>query len=215
MRGRLGVHGDPAALSAWFGADAWLEPEPGGIVLFRFADGSVRRGEVEEVRRDRLLRWRWREHRGAGFGLELSDASTVCDRARADRGRDARADHRDRGGGRRALVPGGWRVMRRTNAVFQALADPTRREVLRSLSASGPSTLAELSSRMPISRQAVAKHLSVLAGAGLVAGVGEVRGRRYRVTPRPLADAMDWMVDVGAGWDERLARLKRQVESGS
>jgi uncharacterized protein YndB with AHSA1/START domain len=68
---------DPAALSAWFGADAWLEPEPGGLVLFRFADGSVRRGEVEEVRSDRLLRWRWREHRGVGFGRELGDASTV------------------------------------------------------------------------------------------------------------------------------------------
>ena len=103
--------------------------------------------------------------------------------------------------------------MRRTDAVFQALADPTRREVLRSLSSSGPSTLAELSARMPITRQAVAKHLGVLQDAGLVAGVGEVRGRRYRVTPRPLSDAMDWIVGVGAGWDERLARLKHQVES--
>jgi len=68
---------DPGALSAWFGADAWLEPEAGGIVLFRFADGSVRRGVVEEVDRARRLRWRWREHRGAGFSMELGDASTV------------------------------------------------------------------------------------------------------------------------------------------
>ena len=45
-------------------------------------------------------------------------------------------------------------------------------------------------------------------------GRGEVRGRRYELTPAPLADALGWMVDVGAGWDDRLARLKRQVEAG-
>jgi DNA-binding transcriptional ArsR family regulator len=101
----------------------------------------------------------------------------------------------------------------RTDAVFQALADPTRRQVLRALSSSGPSTLSELTSRMPVSRQAVAKHLLVLQDAGLVAGRGDNRGRRYQVTPRPFTDAMAWMVDVGADWDERLARLKRQVES--
>lgn len=103
--------------------------------------------------------------------------------------------------------------MREPDAVFQALADPTRRMVIRALSESGPATLAELTARMPVSRQAVAKHLAVLQDAGLVAGHGEVRGRRYEFTPRPFAEALGWMVDVGAGWDDRLARLKRQVES--
>ena len=68
---------DPAALSVWFGADAWLEPETDGRVSFRFADGSVRRGVVEQVERSRRLTWRWREHRGAGFSLEIGDASRV------------------------------------------------------------------------------------------------------------------------------------------
>jgi uncharacterized protein YndB with AHSA1/START domain len=68
---------DPAALSAWFGADAWMDPLEGGAVRFRFGDGSVRRGTVELVDRFRLIRWRWREHRGAGFGLELGASSTV------------------------------------------------------------------------------------------------------------------------------------------
>jgi DNA-binding transcriptional ArsR family regulator len=99
------------------------------------------------------------------------------------------------------------------DAVFQALADPTRRTLLRTLSASGPSTLTELSSVVPMSRQAVSKHLALLQDAGLVVARGEVRGRRYEFTPAPLADALGWMVDVGAGWDERLARLKRQVEA--
>ena len=103
--------------------------------------------------------------------------------------------------------------MSEPNAVFQALADPTRRAVLRTLSRSGPVTLSELSRRMPISRQAVTKHLALLQDAGLVVGHGEVRGRRYELTPGPLVDAMGWIADVGAGWDGRLARLKRQVES--
>ena len=99
------------------------------------------------------------------------------------------------------------------DAVFQALADPTRRTLLRTLSASGPSTLTELSSAVPMSRPAVSKHLALLQDAGLVVARGEVRGRRYEHTPAPLADALGWMVDVGAGWDDRLARLKRQVEA--
>jgi DNA-binding transcriptional ArsR family regulator len=99
------------------------------------------------------------------------------------------------------------------DGVFHALADPTRRAMIRALSESGPATLAELSSRMPVSRQAVAKHLALLRDAGLVAGRGEVRGRRYELRPDALSDAMGWMVDVGAGWEDRLSRLKRGVEA--
>jgi uncharacterized protein YndB with AHSA1/START domain len=68
---------DPGSLSAWFGADAWLEPAPGAAVRFRSADGSVRRGVVLEVERFVRLTWRWREHRGAGFGSSIGVASTV------------------------------------------------------------------------------------------------------------------------------------------
>jgi DNA-binding transcriptional ArsR family regulator len=99
------------------------------------------------------------------------------------------------------------------DVVFQALADPTRRRLLRTLSSTGPATLAELSADLPVSRQAVSKHLALLQDAGLVVGRGEVRGRRYELRPAPLADAMGWIVDVGAGWDDRLVRLKRQVEA--
>jgi uncharacterized protein YndB with AHSA1/START domain len=68
---------DPAALSAWFGADAWLEPSPDGRVRFRFADGSERRGVVEEVEPGRRLTWRWREMRGTGFGSAIGEPTTV------------------------------------------------------------------------------------------------------------------------------------------
>lgn len=102
--------------------------------------------------------------------------------------------------------------MSRSDQVFQALADPTRRALMRTLSEAGPSTLAELSSHVPVTRQAVSKHLVVLQDAGLVTGSGGIRGRRYELTPAPLTEAMGWMVDVGAGWDGRLARLKLDVE---
>jgi DNA-binding transcriptional ArsR family regulator len=97
--------------------------------------------------------------------------------------------------------------------VFEALADPTRRAVILALSERGPATLTELSAGLPVTRQAVSKHLALLREVGLVTPRGEVRGRRYELDPGPLADALGWMVDVGAGWDDRLLRLKRLVES--
>jgi DNA-binding transcriptional ArsR family regulator len=95
-------------------------------------------------------------------------------------------------------------------AVFAALADPTRREVVRSLAAQPGLTASSLAGELPMTRQAVAKHLSALSGAGLVQARREGRETRYTLTPAPLADAMEWMVDVGAQWDERLARLARR-----
>jgi DNA-binding transcriptional ArsR family regulator len=96
-------------------------------------------------------------------------------------------------------------------AVFQALSDPTRREVVRMLSQSGPVTATELAARLPVSRQAVAKHLSALSEAGLVASARAGREVRYRLTPRPMHDTMSWMATVGAEWDERLDALKRHL----
>jgi len=96
--------------------------------------------------------------------------------------------------------------------VFSALSDPTRRAVIRALSERGPQTLSELASELPVTRQAVAKHLATLEGAGLVEASGETRRRAYRLTPGPLSDAMDWIVVVGAEWDERLERLRRHVD---
>jgi DNA-binding transcriptional ArsR family regulator len=95
--------------------------------------------------------------------------------------------------------------------VFAALADPTRREVLRSLSERPELTASRLAGELPITRQAVAKHLAALQRAGLVEPHREGRETRYRLTPAPLADAMDWMAAVGAAWDRRLARLAERA----
>jgi DNA-binding transcriptional ArsR family regulator len=96
--------------------------------------------------------------------------------------------------------------------VFSALSDSTRREMLRRLSEDGPATLSELAADLPVTRQAVSKHLAQLQSAGLVTAAGKTRRRQYRLTPGPMADAMGWMTDVGAEWDERLDSLKRHVE---
>jgi DNA-binding transcriptional ArsR family regulator len=98
------------------------------------------------------------------------------------------------------------------DAVFTALADPTRRAVLRSLAEGGAATATQLASRFPVSRQAVAKHLSALGDAGLVAPERSGREVRYRVIPDPLRDAMGWMAAVGSQWDRRLVALRDHVE---
>jgi ArsR family transcriptional regulator, cadmium/lead-responsive transcriptional repressor len=95
-------------------------------------------------------------------------------------------------------------------AVFAALADPTRREVIRSLSEQPGLTASRLAGELPMTRQAVSKHLAALSGAGLVEARREGRETRYVLTPAPLAGAMRWMSDVGAEWDERLSRLAAQ-----
>lgn len=98
------------------------------------------------------------------------------------------------------------------DAVFAALSDATRRRVVAELSAGRAGTATAIAALLPVSRQAVAKHLAVLADAGLVAAERVGRETRYRLTPEPLGAAMAWMVDVGAEWDVRLSRLRDLVE---
>ena len=99
----------------------------------------------------------------------------------------------------------------RTGAVFAALSDPTRRQVMRALSERGAVTATELAAGLPVTRQAVTKHLHALSHAGLVTSERKGRETRYRLTPRPLAAAMDWIVEVGSRWDERLESLKAHL----
>jgi DNA-binding transcriptional ArsR family regulator len=95
-------------------------------------------------------------------------------------------------------------------AVFAALADPTRREVVRSLAQRPGLTASHLAGELPMTRQAVAKHLTALSGAGLVQARREGRETRYTLTPAPLTGAIEWMTDVGEQWDDRLQRLAKR-----
>jgi len=100
-----------------------------------------------------------------------------------------------------------------TGRVFDALSDPHRRYVVEALAARETATATELAAELPVTRQAVAKHLAALNDAGLVESRREGRETRYELTHGPLAAAMDWMASVGAEWDSRLAALRKHLAS--
>lgn len=97
----------------------------------------------------------------------------------------------------------------RAVAVFAALTDPTRRALLEELARAGPATVTDLARRLPISRQAIAKHLGQLAEAGLISS-GEPAGRRhpYRLEPAAIRTAQAWLAKLANRWDDRLAALQ-------
>ena len=94
--------------------------------------------------------------------------------------------------------------------VFSALSDPTRRHVVEALAGRETATATELAAELPVTRQAVSKHLGALGSAGLVASERRGRETHYRLTPEALADALAWMEQVGAQWESRLAALRRR-----
>lgn len=97
------------------------------------------------------------------------------------------------------------------DAVFVALADPTRRRLLERL-ATGPTTATGLSVRFPLTRQAVVKHLGALADAGMVGKERHGREVLYHLEGAPLGEATAWLTTLSARWEQRLLRLKRYVE---
>lgn len=92
--------------------------------------------------------------------------------------------------------------------LFAALADPTRRSVFERLSSHGPASATSLAAELPVTRQAVAKHLAALDEAGLVERTTVGREVRYAAVIDPLTDVTSWVSRVGAEWDARLSRLR-------
>ena len=97
--------------------------------------------------------------------------------------------------------------------LWSAVGDPTRRRMLDLLLADGDGTATSLSERLPVTRQAIAKHLGVLDRVGLVHVAPAGRERRYRVDEAQLARAVAQLTSVGSAWDARLQRIKRIAES--
>ena len=99
-------------------------------------------------------------------------------------------------------------------AVFAALAEPTRRSILGALAARGPATATGLAELLPISRQAITRHLELIAAAGLVlAEPGERRRIRYRVNAAPMTIARSYLAALARDWDSKLARLQRALDA--
>ena len=99
------------------------------------------------------------------------------------------------------------------NDVFAALGDPTRRHLIEQLAVRDSITASELARELPITRQAVAKHLAVLDEAGMVGVTREGREARYRLRAEALAQASGWLALVGSQWDARLDRLRELAEN--
>jgi DNA-binding transcriptional ArsR family regulator len=98
------------------------------------------------------------------------------------------------------------------DAVLNAVADPTRRMLLERLRASGPASISELGTGLPMTRQAVTKHLDVLRSAGLVRTRRDGRERLHELEPAPLRDVDDWLRPYAEAWDRRLDALRRHLE---
>jgi DNA-binding transcriptional ArsR family regulator len=97
-------------------------------------------------------------------------------------------------------------------AVFAALGDPTRLELVARLCRDGPASIAGLTAGQPVTRQAITKHLQVLARAGLVHGYRHGRESRWELEPRRLEIARRYLDSVSQGWDDALGRLRAAVE---
>lgn len=96
--------------------------------------------------------------------------------------------------------------------ILSAVADPTRRQLLGELAARGTATATRLAQQLPITRQAVVKHLAVLSRAGLVSSHRDGREVRYAPRPEGLAATAQWLAALAAEWDVRLREIKRRSE---
>jgi ArsR family transcriptional regulator, cadmium/lead-responsive transcriptional repressor len=106
-------------------------------------------------------------------------------------------------------------VAAEADELWSAVADPTRRRVLDLLLDRGEATATTLAFALPVTRQAVAKHLVVLDRAGLVEGRRRGREMRYAMRPERLDVAARSMARVAAEWDTRLAAIKRIAEAAA
>ena len=96
--------------------------------------------------------------------------------------------------------------------VFEAVSDSTRRRILEQLKSSGPLSLSEIAAPLPMSRQAVTKHLNLLSDAGLVQVRWLGRVRLHELDPLPLRQVDDWLAPYSAFWDQALEQLEQHLE---
>jgi uncharacterized protein YndB with AHSA1/START domain/DNA-binding transcriptional ArsR family regulator len=206
-------------LETWLADEVEFEPQEVRPLRAAWDDGDERAGVVEEVEPERRIRFVWTvpttPPRSNGRSptpsparvcWSSSAASPPTARAMATFAPRWRAGHVAPSPG--AVGSGAWVRARaaRVDAVFAALATP---RAARSCGAGARAglTASRLAGELPVTRQAVSKHLAALDRAGLVRASRAGRETRYELTPAPLGDAMEWMAGVGARWDASLARL--------
>jgi DNA-binding transcriptional ArsR family regulator len=99
--------------------------------------------------------------------------------------------------------------------LFDALGDPTRLRIFTRLCDGGPSSTSQVMQVIPVSRQAVSKHLSMLEGVGLVRSRKHGRERIWTVQTQPLVQASDYLDQLSNRWDQAIERLRAFVEDPS
>lgn len=99
-------------------------------------------------------------------------------------------------------------------SIFSAVADPTRRMILERLRSHGPLSIKQISQPLPMSRQAVTKHLDILIASGLIEVRRVGRERLHFLDPTPLHEVGEWLRPYSEAWDRRLEQLKQHLEEG-
>lgn len=102
-----------------------------------------------------------------------------------------------------------------TAPVFEALGDPNRLSIVNSLCEGGPCSTSQVAQVIPVTRQAVAKHLQLLEAVGLVSSTRRGRERIWEVRTGPLAEACDYLAVLSRRWDATIDRLRAHVEEES
>jgi DNA-binding transcriptional ArsR family regulator len=102
--------------------------------------------------------------------------------------------------------------IRGSASVFSALGDKTRLDLVARLCSGGPLSIARLTAGADVTRQAITKHLNILAGAGLVRDIRVGRERLWEVETRQLEEARRCLERISSQWDDALARLKFAIE---
>jgi DNA-binding transcriptional ArsR family regulator len=110
------------------------------------------------------------------------------------------------------MSPDAARRAQEAAPLFAALGDATRLQLLMRLSASGPESIAQMSDKSAVTRQAISKHLRVLEEAGFVAGERRGREHIWRLRPQRLRDVHAQLDRIGRQWDDALERLRAFVE---
>jgi DNA-binding transcriptional ArsR family regulator len=111
-----------------------------------------------------------------------------------------------------SLHSAGWREVSRAAPVFAALGDETRLALVARLSSDGPLSITRLTAGSAVTRQAITKHLTVLATAGLVSDLRRGRERIWELEPGQMEVARTYLEHVSKRWDEALDRLRKFVE---
>ena len=222
-------------LGTWFGNAATIDLRPGGLAEMTWTSGEKASMRIERVEEPTVFGFTWGinglpdddpRRTYVEFTLEPTGSGTRLTVVESGFAQLPEDDYRKAFDGNTegwATSSASWSstsmptrpdIEAVAEEVFTALADPSRRAILAALAAGGPATATDLATRLPITRQAIAKHLALLAEAGLVAAEpGERRRVRYRLRSAPMQVAQQFLAALARDWDSQLESLQDHLNA--